>query len=268
MKPELRPTWKPRKRWGQHFLRDLHAARHIAALTEAGPADWVIEIGPGTGSLTVWLLERTPHVTALEIDPQAVTQLRRRLPELDVRQADVRDLNWPALLEERPQRPILCGNLPYYLGSWIVRMALENRNRLRAAVFTLQREVAERLTASAGTKAYGSLSVLAQLWSRPELCLRLPPGAFYPPPKVESAVVRLVFDRPELPVRDAFVEQLVRAAFARRRKTLRNNLRSLPLPEKLLLRYGNRRAEELSPEVFVELAQAYEVASRQTGPSP
>jgi 16S rRNA (adenine1518-N6/adenine1519-N6)-dimethyltransferase len=260
VKPDFLPSWKPRKRWGQHFLRDAELARRIAALTEAKPGDRIIEIGPGTGSLTRWLLERTPQVTAVEVDAEAVAHLRHLFPELDVRHLDVRRLDWESLLGEHGGRVILCGNLPYYLSGYLIRTALRLRNRLQAAVFMLQREVAERLVSVPGRKSYGTLSVLAQLWSRPSLCLRVAPGAFYPPPEVESAVVRLLFDRPPLPVADQTIEHLLRRAFGQRRKTLRNNFKRLdpPLPEELLARWGGYRAEELPPEIFLEMALAYE----------
>lgn len=248
--------FRPRKRLGQHFLADPNIARKIVAALQATPEDPVVEIGPGTGALTGLLLERYPYLTAIEIDPRAVAELKARWPELDVRQADVLTVDWAELAEEKGGRLHVVGNLPYYITSPILFALLDAREALAEAVLMMQREVAERLVAPPGSKTYGILSVAAQLWATPALLFPVSRHVFRPKPRVESAVVRLTFERPLPDVDPERLRQVIRTAFNQRRKTLRNSLRRL-LPSGLSLPepWAQARAEDLSPDDYVALAR-------------
>jgi 16S rRNA (adenine1518-N6/adenine1519-N6)-dimethyltransferase len=252
----------PKKSLGQNFLRDPNTARKIAHALAAPPAAPVVEIGPGTGSMTGFLLERHPDLTAIELDDRAVAVLQEKFPALDVRRQDVLSVDWAALARERGGPLWVAGNLPYYITSPILFSLLDARDHLRQAVLMMQLEVAERLVAVPRTKAYGILSVQTQLLCRPELLFRVSPDVFFPKPEVTSAVVRLNFGEEDR-LADVLPEQMkevVRAAFNQRRKTLHNSLaawtrqRGIPLPDK----WATRRAEELAPEEFVALTRHLE----------
>jgi len=180
-----------RRALGQHFLRDAGIARAIVDLVAPTAADLVVEIGPGQGALTQELARRAGRVVALEVDRGLLESLRRRWPAVEVLEADARTWDYGALERAPGGRVLVVGNLPYSVGKPIVAALLEARGALDAMALMLQREVAERLAAPPGGKVYGALSVLTQAVCDVELALRVPPGAFRPPPKVESAVVRL-----------------------------------------------------------------------------
>ena len=248
----------PLRRLGQHFLVDPNTAGRIVESLRAPAGASVVEIGAGTGALTGLLLARYPKLVALEVDARAVRYLEALYPRLDVRQCDVLEVDWRRMAAECGSPLHLIGNLPYNITSPIVFGLLRRRQRIAQAVFMMQREVAERLVAPPGTKAYGVPSVLAQLYARPELLFRVPRSVFRPRPGVESAVVRLDFDAAAEPALEySRLRAVVRAAFGQRRKMLRNSLRPLAhdrgaeLPE----RWRRIRAEDLSPAGFVELAQ-------------
>ncbi len=248
--------FRPRKRLGQHFLVDPNIGRKIVAALQATPENPVVEIGPGTGALTGFLLARYPHLTAFEIDPRAVVVLKARWPELDVRQADVLTINWAELAQEKGGPLHVVGNLPYYITSPILFALLDARAVLAEAVLMMQREVAKRLVAPPGSKTYGILSVAAQLLATPALLFSVSRHVFRPKPRVESAVVRLTFERPLPDVDLELLRQVIRTAFNQRRKTLRNSLRRL-LPSGLSLPepWAQARAEALAPEDYVALTR-------------
>jgi len=252
-----------RRALGQHFLRDPGIARAIVDLVEPTASDLVVEIGPGEGALTRELARRAGRVVALEVDRELLAALRRRWPTIEVLEADAR--TWDYGILERPPggRVLVVGNLPYSVGKPIVAALLEARAAIDAMALMLQREVAERLAAPPGGKTYGAMSVLTQAVCDVELLLRVPPGAFRPPPKVDSAVVRLT-PRPHPrvpPGLEARFRDVVRAAFASRRKTLANALTgglglSLGVAREAAARCGvdpGRRAETLTIEEFVSL---------------
>jgi len=247
-------AFSPKKSLGQHFLRDPNTARKIVDALQDRASAPVVEIGPGMGALTGLLLERFSRVTALEIDKRAVVYLQDIYPDLEVRHQDVLVTNWSLLAQEKGQRLSVIGNLPYNITSLILFGLLEHRQVLSEAILLMQREVAERIVAQPGRRTYGIPSVLTQIYASPKLLFRVSPRVFYPQPAVESAVVRLVFNHtaPEVPVEQSFLTTVVRTAFNQRRKMLRNSLgawnRDLPRD------WGHRRAEELSPALFVELA--------------
>lgn len=250
----------PKKSLGQNFLNDPNTVRKIAGSLAASPDAHVVEIGPGMGALTGELLDRFPHFTALEIDERAVAYLKQAHPDLDVRQVDVLEVDWARLAAEKGRPLHVIGNLPYYITSPILFGLLDNRQHLSEAVVMMQLEVAQRLVAEPRTKDYGILSVQVQLHARPDLLFRVSRNVFYPKPDVTSAVIRLAFDEvPPLPpdVDPALLREVIRTAFNQRRKTLRNSLsrwtrdQNIDLPHD----WDRRRAEELTPSAFLELAR-------------
>ena len=257
------------KRFGQHFLLDLNVTRKIARL--AGPLDGcaVLEVGPGPGGLTRALLAEGAHVVAVEKDPRFIAMLEALATAADGRlkvvEADALAVDQATLLADfgvgLPQRVV--ANLPYNVATPLLIAWLTGGFRPPSMTLMFQREVAERIAAPVGSGAYGRLSVLAQALSRAEVVLRLPARAFTPPPKVDSAVVRLDV-RPDGPGADlvARLERVTRHAFGQRRKMLRSSLRPLG-GETLLARAGvdpNARAETIPVKAFLALAQQLDEA--------
>ena len=206
---------RPKKRFGQHFLRNRGAVDRIVAAVQPQPGEIIVEIGPGEGVLTEKLLEIAP-VVAIEIDRDLAPKLRTRFGErLEVRNEDALDAPLPAV----PYRAV--GNLPYNVGTAILRRIIADDHWTRA-VFMLQKEVADRLTAKPGDDDYGFLTLYTQLYARATRLMTLEPKSFYPPPKVRSAVVVLEPDRKAF-ASDELLD-LLSTAFRMRRKTLVNNL--------------------------------------------
>jgi len=243
---------------GQHFLHDESVLARIAAALELRPGGRVVEIGPGEGVLTRHLLAAGARVTAIEVDPKLAARLRETFadePGFDLVEADVLAVDLAALLDGRPAA--IAGNLPYYITSPIVRRTLELGALVTRAVFLVQKEVADRICAGPGSRDYGYLSALCSLRSRPESLFRVRPGSFRPPPKVESAVVRLT-PRPGPPPDPRFI-RFLEAAFRQPRKTLRNNLAALH-PRELLDRSPtvSKRAQQLTVDELHALFTALE----------
>jgi 16S rRNA (adenine1518-N6/adenine1519-N6)-dimethyltransferase len=240
------------RRFGQHFLARQSVLERIARAACPERCDLILEIGPGRGALTLHLLERASRVVAIEIDPVLVQYLRSKFREQENLEIIENDILKADLSSYGPLT--VAGNLPYYITSPIIRKVLALGPQLAQAVFLVQKEVAERLTALPGTRDYGYLSVQTQLLSQAELLFTVPAAAFRPPPKVDSALVRLR-PRAELPVADpsAFLK-FASAAFHQKRKTLRNNL--LGSYDKDLLDSLpdlKQRAEQLSIDRLVAL---------------
>jgi 16S rRNA (adenine1518-N6/adenine1519-N6)-dimethyltransferase len=252
-----------RRALGQHFLRDPLVARAIVDALGPSRRDLVVEIGPGEGALTDVLAGRAGHVIALEIDRELVERLRRRLPVVEIVEADARTWDYGLIARPADGQALVVGNLPYSVGKPIVAALMAARRAIDRMVLMLQREVAERLAAPPGSKVYGALSVLTQAVCDVELTLRVPPGAFRPPPQVESAVVRVTpraQSRVPEPLEARF-RAVVRAAFASRRKMLANALAGgLGVPLATAREAATacgvdpaRRAETLTIEEFVAL---------------
>jgi 16S rRNA (adenine1518-N6/adenine1519-N6)-dimethyltransferase len=215
-----------RKRFGQHFLEPAWADKLVSAI-DPQPADRFVEIGPGPGALTLRLAPRVAHLTAIEVDRDLARALALRLPSnVDLIEADFLELDLDPLMARRPVRA--AGNLPYNISSPILFRLLDAHRRhgmLRDATLMVQREVGARIEASPGSRDYGVLSILVQLHADVRRLLTLPPGAFRPAPQVHSAVLRLSFRPPAVPLRDEqLFEAMVRSMFTKRRKTLANAL--------------------------------------------
>ncbi len=228
----------PRKSLGQNFLVDPGAPARIVGCADIGTADTVLEVGAGLGSLTTALAERAGHVLAVETDPHLLPPLQHELetyPNVSVVQGDILELDPAILLNlgvipsmprwgQREQTYVVVANLPYYITALVLRHLLEADIRPRQMVVTVQREVAQRITARPGDMSL--LAVSVQFYGKVSTCLRLKRGAFYPIPQVESAVLKLdLYAEPPVPIDDvARFFQVVRAGFAQRRKQLRNTL--------------------------------------------
>ena len=248
----------PKKRLGQHFLKDPNTARLVAAsVTED---DVVLEIGPGRGFLTAFLTQRARLVHAVEIDPDVLPDLHRAVGErVRIYEGDALRFDYDAL-EPAPNK--LVANLPYNVASPLVMMLLEEARYLENLRFMVQLEVARRMAAERGTKDYAAYAVLVQLLAEVRIFHRVSPNVFDPPPRVYSAIVEMERRRPALePAEYRGVKVLVLAVFRSRRKRLVNNLPEPARGEapRILssLGYGpDARAEELSPEDFVVLYRA------------
>lgn len=239
----------PRK-LGQHFLQNASFLRRIAEAACPGGSEAVVEIGAGRGALTAFLLERSPRIVAIEVDPAMVEALHSRFPSargLEILPADILTVDLAPLLPA-----VITGNLPYYITSPILFKVLGHTGRFPRAVFLVQREVADRLGAKPGSRDYGYLTVHTQLLAEVRVLFGVPRGAFSPAPKVDSAVVELT---PRLPAATPASEAFLRfaaACFRQKRKTLRNNLQDdwpaiRGFPEARL------RAEQLAVEELLEL---------------
>jgi 16S rRNA (adenine1518-N6/adenine1519-N6)-dimethyltransferase len=259
---------RARKRFGQHFLEPAWAAKLIAAVA-VQPGESFVEIGPGTGALTRPLLAAGATLRAIEVDRDLAATLRESAPPaLTVVEGDFLAIDDHTQLLPPGATPVrIIGNLPYNLSSPILLRILalaRATGRVRDAVVMLQREVADRVLAEPGTGDYGPLAVVLGLYADRSRLLSLPPGAFRPPPEVHSAVIRLAFRPPTVPIaRFDAVDRLVRVAFQQRRKTLANALRPLlPDAPDLAARLQalgvdpTRRPETLAAAEFVRLADA------------
>ena len=240
---------KPKKSLGQHFLTDQNIARKIVDSLGSNVSD-VLEIGPGMGVLTQYLLHRSElNIKVIEIDRESVTYLLQHYPLLEVLNDDFLKVDISGQFSGRFS---VIGNFPYNISSQIFFRVLEFRNRIPEVVGMVQKEVAERITSPHGNKTYGILSVLLQAFYNIEYLFTVSENVFSPPPKVKSAVIRLTRnERESLPCDDGLFFKVVKAAFHLRRKMLRNSLREIcgHIP----LKYADKRPEQLSVEDFIEL---------------
>lgn len=255
---------RPKKFLGQHFLKDKNIAHRIVeSLILAKGVNHVVEIGPGTGVLTQDLIihpEIDLHV--VEIDRESVTYLEEHYPNLKDRiiSRDFLELELDKLFAKNL---IIIGNFPYNISSQIFFRILDHRNQVSQVVCMIQKEVADRIAEKEGSKTYGILSVLLQTFYDIEYLFKVPPGVFFPPPKVMSAVIRLVRNqRDQLACDESLYKKVVKQAFQNRRKTLRNALKSLNLPPSIYkLDIMDKRAEQLSVDQFINLTVEIEKKS-------
>ncbi len=255
---------RPKKSLGQHFLKDQSiAAKIVEALQLTNGKKFVLEIGPGTGVLTQLLIQR-PEVDLhlAEIDRDSVAYLKEHYPEHanKITEGDFLDMDLSKMTDQGIH---IIGNFPYNISSQIFFKVLEHRDQVKQVVCMLQMEVAERIAEKEGSKTYGILSVLLQAYYNIEFLFKVPPGVFFPPPKVMSAVIRLTRnDRGQLACDEVLFKKVVKQAFQMRRKTLRNALKPLNLPVEIsTLALLDKRAEQLGVEEFIGLTYKIEQAS-------
>jgi 16S rRNA (adenine1518-N6/adenine1519-N6)-dimethyltransferase len=251
---------KPKKHLGQHFLIDLSIAERIAAqVTGHGGVKQLLEIGPGMGVLTDYLLKGDLDVNLIEIDRESIAYLYQKYPSLQekVIEGDFLKFDFSTVFTA----PFaVVGNFPYNISSQIFFKILEDKNKVSEVVCMLQKEVARRIASPKGSKEYGILSVLLQAWYDIEYIFSVPPGVFNPPPKVNSGVIRLTRNQVQkLDCNEKLFFQVVKGGFGNRRKTLRNSLKSFQLTEEFKSHpILDKRAEQLDVADFVFLTQQIE----------
>ncbi|MDG1652360.1 MAG: 16S rRNA (adenine(1518)-N(6)/adenine(1519)-N(6))-dimethyltransferase RsmA [Flavobacteriaceae bacterium] len=248
---------RPKKKLGQHFLTDLNIAEKIADLLEFENYQKVLEIGPGTGVLTQFLIPKTNTLHLVEIDQESIQFLQTNYSseEIHLIEADFLKLDLNRIFSSEPFAII--GNFPYNISSQIVFKVLENRIQIPFFAGMFQKEVAERICEPPGSKKYGILSVLSQLYYETEYLFTVPPTVFNPPPKVDSAVIRLTRKQNiDLDCDEALLKKVVKLSFQQRRKTLRNSLKTLNLPDNLREdSIFDLRPEKLSGDDFIHLTK-------------
>ena len=265
-------TPRARKRFGQHFLTQPSLARQIVALAELTGTETVLEIGPGSGALTRLLAPACRELVLIEIDRDLCRLLREEFADdaaVRVVEGDILDMDLHTTIGAKTP-PVVVANLPYNISTPVLFQLLQTRGLFSRLVLMLQREVAARLSAKPGTKAYGALSVMVQLVAVIRTAFPVPATMFSPRPKVESAVVVIEPFRPA-PLSEAqqrLVRHVVRVAFSQRRKQLGNVVASLTPEAKVILSQleidRRRRPETLSPTEFVRLAEAIEKQSTRS----
>ena len=219
---------RPKKQLGQHFLTDQDVARRIADTVDACPALPILEVGPGMGVLTQYLLPKGRPVKVVEIDTESVAYLKENMPQLGENILGDDFLRMPLDQVFGGQPFVLTGNYPYNISSQIFFRMLEYRDLIPCCTGMIQREVAQRMAAGPGSRTYGILSVLLQAWYSVEYLFTVDEHVFCPPPKVKSAVIRLTRNEASsLPCNEVLFRRVVKTTFNQRRKTLRNNIRPL-----------------------------------------
>ena len=254
---------KPKKFLGQHFLKDLKVAQDIADTVDTFPELPILEVGPGMGVLTQFLVKKERLVKVVEVDYESVAYLREAYPSLEdnIIEDDFLKMNLQRLFGGHPFA--LTGNYPYNISSQIFFKMLDNKDLIPCCTGMIQKEVAERIAAGPGSKTYGILSVLIQAWYQVEYLFTVSEHVFNPPPKVKSAVIRMTRNEvQDLGCDPKLFKQVVKTTFNQRRKTLRNSIKPIlgkdcPLTEDALF---NKRPEQLSVQEFIELTNRVEQA--------
>ena len=262
----------PKKRLGQHFLVDRNILNKVIRTAEVGKEDVVIEVGPGPGEMTLALARLVKRVIAVEIDPNLVEILKKRLadcPNVEVVKSDILKVDFKRLYKKEGHPIKVVANLPYQISTPLLFRFIEAKEAFSTLTLMLQREVAERMAAPSGGKEYGPLSIFVQLFLDVSIRFFIKPSAFFPPPKIESAVVHMVWkEKPRIEEKDEeWFKKVVKACFGYRRKTLLNALKhsELPLDESTGPKMENagidpqRRPETLTIEEFIRLADALRV---------
>ncbi|WP_455592890.1 16S rRNA (adenine(1518)-N(6)/adenine(1519)-N(6))-dimethyltransferase RsmA [Bacteroides sp.] len=254
---------KPKKFLGQHFLKDLKVAQGIADTVDTFPDLPILEVGPGMGVLTQFLVRKGRTVKVVELDYESVAYLREAYPSFEdnIIEDDFLKMNLQRLFDGKPF--VLTGNYPYNISSQIFFKMLDNKELIPCCTGMIQKEVAERIAAGPGSKTYGILSILIQAWYDVEYLFTVEPGVFNPPPKVKSAVIRMTRNGvQDLGCDPKLFKQVVKTTFNQRRKTLRNSIKPIlgkdcPLTENELF---NKRPEQLSVQQFIDLTNQVEQA--------
>ena len=249
---------KPLKRFGQNYLYDKNIIRKIIEQINPQLEDTIVEIGPGRGALTELLYNKATNYFAIEIDSRVIGDLTKRFPDVQLIEEDFLDVNLRKIYEDCKSKLRLIGNIPYNLTSPIIFKAIRNSEIIKDVVLMVQEEVAKRITAKKGTKDYGILTVLLNYFTEPGYCFKVSSNAFYPKPKVSSAVVQFVMKN--LPIsaneREIFIK-VVKASFGNRRKTLKNSLSNSIFKELNFSQSGidlSLRAEQLDITDFIALS--------------
>lgn len=250
------PAVKPKKFLGQHFLTDLKVASDIADTVDACPQIPVLEVGPGMGVLTQYILKKDRPFKVVEIDRESVPYLQEHFPELgdNIIEADFLQMDLNAVFDGKPF--VLTGNYPYNISSQIFFKMVEHKELIPCCTGMIQKEVAERMAAKPGSKTYGVLSVLIQAWYDVEYLFTVHENVFNPPPKVKSAVIRLTRNKKEtLGCDEALFRRIVKTVFTMRRKMMRNGMKQILGKDSPLLAdpVFSLRPEQLSVEEFINL---------------
>lgn len=252
---------KPKKSLGQHFLKDLKVAQDIADTVDSQPELPILEVGPGMGVLTQFLVKKERTVKVVEVDYESVAYLREAFPSLEdhIIEDDFLKMNLNRTFDGNPF--VLTGNYPYNISSQIFFKMLDNKELIPCCTGMIQKEVAERIAAGPGSKTYGILSVLIQAWYEVEYLFTVSEHVFNPPPKVKSAVIRMTRNQTrDLGCNEKLFKQVVKTTFNQRRKTLRNSIKPILGKESSILQdeIFNKRPEQLSVQQFVELTNMVE----------
>lgn len=254
---------KPKKSLGQNFLIDENIARKIVGSLKLKSEDVVVEIGPGQGALTKYIVDNVSKLLAVEIDTRVAEKLKSEFlsKNIEIINKDFLEFGYGENFKKYKRKIRLVGNLPYHLTSPILFKAIENRRYISDFTFMIQKEVAQRIVGKRGTKSYGILAVLTQFYGKPEILFNVSSNCFYPKPIVTSTVVRLDFSE-EIPYRvdEGLFKIVVKTTFGKRRKTIKNGLKYLPFDEQMNKRIIDsldypmqKRPEQLSIENFVTL---------------
>ncbi len=259
----------PEKRLGQHFLVDPNILSKVVRTAGVRREDVVLEVGPGLGQMTVALSRQAKKVIAVEIDERLAVVLKQKLedyPNVEVIRSDILEVDFKRLFKKETRPVKVVANLPYQISTPLLFRFIESKEIFSGLTLMLQREVAERMVASPGGKEYGPLSIFIQAFSNVSIQFIIQPTAFFPPPKVESALVHMTWkEKPMIEMKDEeWFKRVVKACFSYRRKTLMNGLRhsGFPLPESVESRVEKigidlrRRPETLTIQEFVSLAEA------------
>jgi 16S rRNA (adenine1518-N6/adenine1519-N6)-dimethyltransferase len=248
---------RAKKHLGQHFLKDEEVAEKISESLSYQGYKYVLEIGPGMGVLTKYLLRKEPELHVIEIDTESVTYLQEHYPKLHGKIHEQDFLKYDISSVFKGEQFAIIGNFPYNISSQIVFKMLELREFIPEFSGMFQKEVAQRMCEKEGSKTYGILSVLVQAFYEAEYLFTVPPSVFNPPPKVDSGVLRFVRKEDfSLPCDEKLFFRVVKTAFQQRRKTLRNSLKIFQLPEDLKEdSIFGQRPEQLSTARFIELTQ-------------
>lgn len=254
---------KPKKFLGQHFLKDLEVAQNIADTVDSCPNLPILEVGPGMGVLTQYLLKKEREVKVVELDFESVAYLKEAFPQLknNIIEADFLKMDLQQIFDGKPF--VLTGNYPYNISSQIFFKMLDNKDIIPCCTGMIQKEVAERIAAGPGSKTYGILSILIQAWYKVEYLFTVSEHVFNPPPKVKSAVIRMTRNETtDLGCDPKLFKVIVKTTFNQRRKTMRNSIKPIlgkecPLTEDEIF---NKRPEQLSVQQFIDLTNRVEEA--------